>query len=484
MKRSACLSVWLLVFLGVHATVPSVLGEDQRTAFKKDTHLFRNILHEAKVRPLQKLEDLTGSEDKKLLIVLGATDRLEKANFDLDRWVRKGGAALIATDRDTAIGGFLTPLGVRIRSNRVKVAEDSPSAYRRIDSCVVVKFTRRSRVIFPDLKQVATNRAGYIQEIPGEMPMVLANFPPDAFVEGLRLPLAIVRFAVGGPRGDGRILILSDHSVFINLMMIQDDNDNFDFAYHCVEWLTESGKRTEALFYDEGAIQTKFDIPIKVPPLPTPPPPEQVIAALNKGLAGIEEEDVINRALNEITGGTHVPLQALGLILTIAVAGLALSRLFQARHRFEPGVPYLASDVAQLVPSVEILEQRHRAILRQGNFWEVARLGARQAWDAILGAASGKVGRPVSELASEAAPAVPVRGSWWRRRKQQQVADKLWRLAYGAEPVWISARQWRRVEEAIRVLRATFAEENLQNSQILRQQASRATVNGSHPKTT
>jgi len=432
-----------------------VPGQETRSAFATGTHVFRRTLHEAKVRPLPNLGQLAGSEERKLLIVLGDTDVLDKASFDLDNWVRRGGAALIATDRDTT-GGFLKPFDVEIRSNRVKVAEDSGAAYRGITACVFVEPTAPGRVIFHDLARVATNRAGFIPSYPGVLPG-LAVFPRGkAHADGYILP--VLRFAVGGPVGKGRILVLSDHSVFINLMLIQDDNDNLDFTYNCVEWLTESGKRTEALFYDEGRIRTEFDLPIKVPQAPTPPPPEQVIAALNKGMAGIEEEDGYNRALLQITGGTNVPLRGLALVLTVAASGFALARLFQARHRFEPGVAHLGSGLVHLVPSVEVLEQRHRAILRQGNFREVARLHARQAWDAILGTS----GRAANEFSAETPPPVQLSGNWWRRRKLQRLARRLWRLAYGAEPVWISARRWRRVEGEVRVLRAAFAEGSLE----------------------
>ena len=40
---------------------------------------------------------------------------------------------------------------------------------------------------------------------------------------------------VGGTRG--RILLVADHSIFINMMMLPTDTDNVEFASNCLEYL-------------------------------------------------------------------------------------------------------------------------------------------------------------------------------------------------------------------------------------------------------
>jgi hypothetical protein len=76
----------------------------------------------------------------------------------------------------------------------------------------------------------------------------LAVFPRGSWARGQ--PFAVdfphLWFAAGGDWGEkgGRILILADHSVFINDMMTPDDNDNLEFASNCLEWLTDGGKRS------------------------------------------------------------------------------------------------------------------------------------------------------------------------------------------------------------------------------------------------
>jgi hypothetical protein len=464
MNRSACLSVWILALIGVHASVATGLAQDDFRTLAQGTHLFRRTL--SKLRPLQKIEDLAGSEEKKLLVVLGETQVLDTPGFDLDDWVRRGGAVLIATDRDTSCQA-LEAFGLQVLGVRVRVNADADFAYKRNPYCVLVELTNNpaSKAIFHNPSRIATNFAGIITVTrTPTLPSLkyLLRFPAAVSLERngkaleRRRQMQFMHFAAGGPWEKGRFLLLSDHSVFINSMMAQDDNDNIDFAYDCIEWLTDSGKRTEALFYEEGKVQTRFDLDLKMPPPPNIPPPEELIAVLNKGLAGIEEENGFNRALREIAGGTNVPLQVVGLVLTIAAAGFVFSRLVHARQRFEPGVPHLASSAPPWMPAVEILDQRQRAILRQGNFWEPARLQARQEWDLILGASRAPA-RGARALAPAPTPPVTIRGHWWERHSLQRLTGRLWRLAYGSEPVWISARRWRRVERDLRTLRQAFA---------------------------
>src|SRR5205823_4874413 len=76
----------------------------------------------------------------------------------------------------------------------------------------------------------------------------------------------------------------------INAMMWQRDIENFDFAYNCVNWLTEQGKRHEVLFLEEGEIQKTFEIPLKEPPPPPIPPLKAIVAAVDKGIGELESE--------------------------------------------------------------------------------------------------------------------------------------------------------------------------------------------------
>src|SRR5262249_56049092 len=78
------------------------------------------------------------------------------------------------------------------------------------------------------------------------------------------LPFAVRREFDSG----GRLLLLADHSVFINEMMLKSDNGNVDFTYNAIEWLKGDNKeRNRVLFVSDGNIETKLDIPIREEPV-------------------------------------------------------------------------------------------------------------------------------------------------------------------------------------------------------------------------
>ena len=94
-------------------------------------------------------------------------------------------------------------------------------------------------------------------------------------------------FAVGGAVEHGRLLVLADQSIFINAMMMPEDNQNVEFAWSCIDFLRDSGdrRREAVLFVEEGTI----NIPLKEPPrISIKVTPEQV-DAVDKWLA--EQED-------------------------------------------------------------------------------------------------------------------------------------------------------------------------------------------------
>jgi hypothetical protein len=81
---------------------------------------------------------------------------------------------------------------------------------------------------------------------------------------------------------------------------------------------------------------------------------------------------------------------------------------------------------------VQVIDQRHRTMLRQGNFWEAARGMARQGFQAILGAPTASPPGP---------PRLRVTGTWRQRRQMRAQFKRLWRLAYGTAPKKITAEK-------------------------------------------
>src|SRR5262249_18482707 len=108
-------------------------------------------------------------------------------------------------------------------------------------------------------------------------------------------------FAVAGKVGKGRLVVLADHSVFIDIMLATKENGNAAFAENCVGWLAEGRQpRDRVLFYEEGTIRTKFDVlPVRDVPIDLPPP-EKLVPLMDRFLADAERSDTFDRILRDL----------------------------------------------------------------------------------------------------------------------------------------------------------------------------------------
>ena len=295
------INVVLMTLLSVANSSPAQ-GVSRQLA--EGTHLFRRILHDADLKsiPLKNLRGLDARErqdvryealqtlrrepEGKILIVLGETRFLDPRM--LDDFLNEGGALLVATDRQTS-NAFRRQFGMGVSGEAVSVRDDSPSAYLSQGECVYVEAVNKGDGLFEDLPRLATNRPSYLDRTYYTRLRLLALFPEETFINRKfsrnRLP-----FAAGGDLEAGRILLLADHSIFINAMLWQNDNDNLFFAQNW-RWLAD-GKRSDVLFIEDGEVQTQFDIPLKPPPFP---PLDGLVGAVDQGLQSLEEEDRFNR---------------------------------------------------------------------------------------------------------------------------------------------------------------------------------------------
>jgi len=397
------------------------------------------------------LDQLSAQPENTLLIVLGKTDVLDSLPISLDEFLRRGGAALVATDRD-ADQEALRPLGVSVIGKPVQIDPNSQYAWLGLADCIYVQSRDAGQPVFKGLKKVATNVAGHLRLREAGL-SIWAAFPNGSTVEGKPAPfLRSFAFAAGGTWDKGRVLVLSDHSVFINGMLWQPDLDNLAFSYNCINWLTELGKRNRVLFIEEGNLQTRFDIPLKEIPFP---PAEAVVRFANSVLRGLEEENRFNLLIHEAVGRINYRpfMRALLALSVLAIGVIGLIWLSMAKHHWEAGTPILESGLAQLVPSVPVVDQRHRMMLREGNFWEVARDMARQGLEPIFGA-------PVQ--AQPTLPEMRISGNWQRAWQLRRRVKRLWRLAYADAPRRMTAKQLTRLRAEIDMVKTAFANGSLQ----------------------
>jgi hypothetical protein len=266
-------------------------------------------------------------------------------------------------------------------------------------------------------------------------------------------------FAVGGEVDNGRVLVLADHSIFINQMMVPADNNNAEFAWNCLDWLAADrpGERRKVLFVEDGTIQTDFKVPLKDGPGLPPGATRAMVVALDETLAKLEEKGTLDEAMLDRLGASRpgdpsrLLRRALEILTLVLLLYLAYRVGIRGRFRLEAAVPLLAHEVARHTPVAPLLEQRYRSALQAGNLWETAHGLARQ-WLASLPAHAG----------TAAPPRVAAQGGWWQRRRLRRRFLRLWRLAHDTTPVRVRPRALRTLLRDLDAVNAALADGSLQ----------------------
>jgi hypothetical protein len=460
--RPAAVPAALLLAVAAFAALPlHAEAQVDVVPFGQGTHAFRRILHDLDMQPLSKGKDLYKDPSRTLLVVLGDTSVLARIPEGLRNYLNEGGAALVATDRHwewQADSGAVVVRGEKVLNY------DDEKVFGHLPECPFVKgIPQRDSPLFrtfdthslqPGLHHVATNRPSYLQNVQLPRGMsYMARFVEGCVYGGRWQPREDQFFAAGGDLGGGRLLVLADHSVFINDMMLQDKQfcDNIDFTYNCIDWLAGAGHgRDRVLFVEEGEIKTVFDIPLSMEE-PRLPPLDAIVPVLNEKIAELEDKDALNQLLQQLMPARTV-LTALVLLLTAGLAAYGFYRIARARHRVDPWAPRLDALLRQPATARTLIEQRHRTLLSKGNLWEPARAMIRQAFEAAAAP------RPNWQTR---APVVCVDGRWWRARRLKRLVQRLWHVAYGSGPVLVSGREFRRLEANLAAVQAALADGSL-----------------------
>ncbi len=468
---------WALAAVLVLAAVPAAPAQPERSEFLEGTHAFRRILYDGarkKLTPLRDVGELTDPRST-LIVVLGDPSPLKALNKKpgLRSFVHDGGALLVATDHQTP-PELNDSFGVHVDGDFLTLPGGA-GAYRSKPECPYIDPRPGADVPLFDAglpsprpeqaKRIASNKPSYLRVAPVRLP-ILASLP-ERCSNGRGHSHGPWYFDVGDNVGDGRLLVMADQDVFINEMMLQPDNGNIDFAYRCADWLLartdgKRGRRDKVLYYEDGAVQTMFDIPLKDLPPPPIPPPDTLMGMLDEMARGMEQEgffaqfeedDVVNHTVDDLMGWLPLwkrsppewKIWTLVLILVSVVLGLyGFVRLGAFRHRSAATGPLLADLLQQQAPAAAVMEQRQDALLRDGNLWEAARELARHLFASV----------GTSPDAAAAPPAIAVSGGWWRRWRLRRRWRQLWRLARSARPVRVSPRGFARLAARVEALRA------------------------------
>jgi hypothetical protein len=441
------------------------------------TEGFRAILSQIGLTPLKNFQEFEAADPHHTVVIAfrGSDangkphpDMLDDLPGGVKRFVDKGGAVLVATDQATngarwaksfdveVDGSNIYAFGARYyhSANCPYIKEISagaiPDLFRQPGSPPIV--WRNGRLERPVLQNVATNKPSFL-----EQSRLLQNVADltDCHLEGeARKLIGPVHFAQAKwyPETHGKILVMADHSIFINEMLLppQNDNDNLAFTLNTLDWLVAGpeGKRTKVLFIDQtGVIESDFSL---LQQLPTPIPniedfpdlmqflwdhrdkaSEFVAAMEDSGLFQELEQNLDDLFLEHI--GLWQIIRTLLVFGMIAIFAISCRRVLVSRFRFVKTAPRLSVALDRLRPRGSFLDQRLRGSLRGGQCYEAARIRARQMF-ADVDWTPALEGGPT--------PKLEINAGWWQRRGLERDLRELWKVAFGTEPVPVAAKQW------------------------------------------
>ena len=184
--------------------------------------------------------------------------------------------------------------------------------------------------------------------------------------------------------------------------------------------------------------------------MPDLPEIRDPVGFVDELIPALEKHDFFNRKLMEHVSPDSV-FRGLAVVLTLGLLAYGGSRLVRARHRIELAAPLLAPTLTRLVPAGPGVGDRQKALLAEGNLWELAQALAREFFDRALG----------GQAANTALPPLKVTAGWLRARALRQQVERLWRLAFGA-PVRVSAAAFARLVAEVEQLNAAAANGTLQ----------------------
>ncbi len=432
-----------------HSVIPASVLNGQQTVPAEDWaggfHGMAMIARGEGLELVSNLDEASSSAGDLVLFVSGTNFSSTRLMNLIDR----GASVLVAVDSNN--GTLLARYGLVFRDEDwlARYPTDSWNNYRE---CPLVKDANTSHPVMKGIQRIATNRPAIIFRSftgPDGSLEELANFPSlisrrDAQRNRLRSARSGMAFAIAGDTGrGGKLLAVSDPSVFCNQMIVHGDNARF--AIQAMQWLGEGRQRVAFAIDGQLANLAGADeAELRLPP-PTREeilealqnlPPEKLLEFGNVMANMIEDENLVNDflAVTEESFSSRLMKQIIFSALTV-VAGFfiwygffsrdsLLDSLFEKQGSVESGSGVPLRQVAAR-------QRRHAAqALLSGFLQRFGVPGGSLEKSASLQletrSADGKPdGTPQKQLSRAIRSVLDRKDSWWTPRRLRRLETQV-----------------------------------------------------------
>lgn len=308
-----------------------------------------------------------------VVVILGDLRVPLQMRNQLERFVDRGGSLLVASDIGLQKNRFVT----WFPSTRAQFRYRPPTtlnAYRGYHDCPVI--TEFNSKAFPDLfdgiDTLITNRPAQLTF--SSKVTWAADFAFESRRSRQRL-MGVTK----NRKNNGRVLLVADHSLFINEMLLHGDNARF--ASNVAKWLTSDGNRSTLVIIHDNRVLGEWSMGGGVPDVPLQdllraanrfgldnlPIGETMLPILNQSLGEFERQGQHNSMVRRFAYGLvgPRPYRAICILLTILLLVWAARWLFFTRGRPQRWLfPKREQNFAETNLSAAFREQQYQPYLK------------------------------------------------------------------------------------------------------------------------
>ena len=457
--RRCLFGAMLMLVAGMpgHAQEPAAprIVEGQIVVDKLGMDCFRHLLFDAGMEPLSNTFEILNQPQDTVIILLGSESSLLLVNNQFETAVRRGATLIVAADRSS---NSTFDFGIDYVDGTIRAGKEDA-----LKGIAEYPFIRPIKPFFPiestPLRElfggfsnrgdnaIAANTSCVIRPVGRPLDFrreTLAGFPFSSRFNGRAYEPSRDFFAIGGGFGQGRVLFLADHSVFVNNLILRPDIANLLFARGMIEWAQGPQQKKRCLLVEDGVIRTVY-------PLPTIPPKDGNLLELllkmalifeqhgDRMIAEVERRDGFNQFILQ-----KFPMREILRTVMFLVAGfvilLGVFWFMRSRTTADPARTLVTPELAALIPQGDALHQRFEGLMDTGNVYEVVREAVRDFFDGLHAMPTAD-GQPPRLLIVDDHPE-PTR---LRTRIM-----RLWTIAFGITPVEITAADWKSISVDLR----------------------------------